>query len=159
VAYKNPKDILNAFMAALRADTGTVLAACTKRKGPQHTVRLATGATAANGVQDVGVVFVALDNLQGGETPAGSGNTWWHVWTFAVNLAVPDDESDPETAEDLRLDLLSDFMEFMHSNRCCFAAMTGHIASAKCVLMSMSAEDQQVWRGVEVTVTYKALRS
>lgn len=151
MAYKNPKDILDAFMVALRADTGTVLGACTKRKGQQHTVRLATG--------EVGAVIVTLDRLAGGEQSAGSGNHWWHNWTFAVDLAVPDDETNPEAAEDLRLDLLSDFMEFMQANRCMFAAMTGHVTEAKCVLMSLSSEDQQVWRGVELQVNYKSLRS
>jgi hypothetical protein len=157
MAYASCLAIIDEFITALRTYSGTssgTLHTAAIRKGPLHTLKLKT-ATGQNCA-----VIVQLENLEGGEQGAGSGNHWWHVWALKVLLMVPDDEEAPDTAEDLRCTLLDDFMAFIQEHRCNTAGVkTGKVSAAEFILGSLAAEDQQVWRSVELTVTYKALRS
>ena len=157
MAYTSCLTIIDDFLTALRAWAVTTtgpLGDAAIRKGPLQTLKLKTSTG-----QNCAVV-VQLEMLDGGEQQAGSGNHWWHTWQLKVLLLVPDDDEHPDTAEDLRCQLLDDFMEFIHSDRCLSAgAKTGKVGAAEFLLGSLAAEDAQVWRTVETSVSYKALRS
>ncbi len=151
MAYVTPKDFVDAFLTALRADTGTMLSTAIFRKGPQRALRLAGTETA--------IVFVAVSGMEGGEQSAGSGNNWWHEWRLECTLMVPDDEADPEGAEDARLDLLDEFGEFLHANRTIGGAKVGHMSSAELQFGTLFENTTQVFRAARVVVTYRTLRS
>ena len=153
MAYTSCKAIIDEFLADIRAYATTSsgeLHTSSVRKGPIHTLRLGSGITCG--------VVVSLEGLDGGEQSAGTGNHWWHDWTLNVLLIVPDNESDPGAAEDIRCELLDDFMAFVHSDRCLVGGVKkGFVSGATFSMASLSAEEQQVWRAVECKVTYKAL--
>lgn len=147
-----PKDIINAFIAALRANTGTHLSNSLFRKGPGHAIDLRGKAHC---------VFVALVGMPDGEQSAGIGNQWWHNWALGLTLCTPDSETDREAAEDSRLDLLGDFLDFIHSEaRCVFGtAKVGRIRSAVYSIEAFPGREQQVWLMDRIVVTYRSLRS
>ena len=155
MAYTSCKDILDNFIDALRtyASTSTgALKDSTVRKGPLFTLKLGSRKSA---------VIVSLQTLEGGEQAEGSGNHWWHDWVLKVDLLVPDANGRDLTVtgqEDLRCDLLDDFMQFIHETRCLIDGVkTGRVSSAEFAIASLSDEDQQVFRSVELRVNYKAL--
>ena len=155
MAYTSCKDILDNFIDAIRtyATTSTgALKDATVRKGPLFTLKLGSHKSA---------VIVSLQTLEGGEQAAGSGNHWWHEWVLKVDLLVPDANGSTLTVtgqEDLRCDLLDDFMEFVHETRCLITGVkTGRVTSVEFAIASLSEEDQQVFRSVELRVNYKAL--
>lgn len=154
MAYVTPKAILNEYLAQLRAWTTEPLKSCVFRKGPQRVIKLAGTET--------GFCIVALRELVGGEDSAGSGNNWWHNWQFAVLLAVPDDEEDPEASEDARLDLIEQFGQFQHqiAARTLFGgAKVGRISSCTLGIGAYFENTTQVFRYAEITVDYRTLRS
>lgn len=152
MAYQTPKTVLDAVLASLRAWPTAPLAGCVFRKGPQHSVALAGTET--------GIVIVGLESLAGGEVSAGSGNNWWHEWTLALTAMVLDNEAAPETAEDNRLDLIEELGHWMHDTRTLSGgAKVGHIASCTLWAGTFFADTQQVFRGADLTITYKTLRS
>lgn len=155
MAYTSCKDILDNFIDALRtyASTSTgALKDSTVRKGPLFTLKLGSHKSA---------VIVSLQTIEGGEQAAGTGNHWWHEWVLKVDLLVPDANGSTLTVtsqEDLRCDLLDDFMEFIHTTRCLITGVkTGRVTSAEFGIASLSEEDQQVFREVDLRVNYKAL--
>jgi len=151
--YVTPKTILTNYLTALRAWAGAPLAACVFRKGPQRTLTLSAA-------QDT-ICIVALRALEGGEESAGSGNNWWHNWSFAVLLMVKDDPEDPEASEDARLDLIEQFGQCQHqmSMRTMAGAKVGHISSCTLGIGEYFENSTQVFRYAEIVVTYKTLRS
>ena len=153
MAYVTPKTILNNYLAALRAWEGEPLASCVFRKGPQRTIRMSAA-------QDT-ICIVALRALEGGEVSAGSGNNWWHDWSFAVLLMVKDDETDPEASEDTRLDLIEQFGQCQHQMavRTMEGAKVGHITACTLGIGQYFENTTQVFRYAEIVVTYKTLRS
>lgn len=152
MSLPRPKTIVDDYLAALRASTETYLSQLVFRKGPQHTVKLP--------VDKVGVGFVRLEGMPGGEQGAGSGNVWRHPWSLRTILAIPDDISDPEGCEDLRLDILGDFLEFIQDTRCVSEHVkTGRLVQCDLVLAPLAAEQEQVWRCIDAIITYSARRS
>ena len=156
MAYTSCKDILDTFIDALRTYASTSAGAlkdATVRKGPLFTLKL--------GANHKSAVIVSLQTIEGGEQAAGSGNHWWHEWVLKVDLLVPDANGSTLTVtsqEDLRCDLLDDFMEFIHATRCLITGVkTGRVTSAEFGISALSEEDQQVFRTVELRVNYKAL--
>lgn len=156
MAYTSCKDIIDNFIDAIRtyASTSTgALKDATVRKGPLFTLKL--------GASHKSAVIVSLQTLEGGEQAAGAGNHWWHDWVLKVDLLVPDANGRDLTVtgqEDLRCDLLDDFMQFIHETRCLITGVkTGRVSSAEFYIASLSEEDQQVFRSVELRVNYKAL--
>lgn len=157
MAEMSPKMILDKVLASLRAWTGEPLASATFRKGSQRSVRLADG--------DSGIVIVALEELTGGEQSAGVGNHWWENWSVLIHLAVPDDEDDPEGAEDTRLDMLHQVGLWMQANRTLFdteteaASKRARIASARLHFGPLLEAEEQLWRQVFVSCEWGTLRS
>jgi hypothetical protein len=158
--YVPVKTILNTFLTNLRAwdgetaeDDGEPLASCVFRKGPQYALNLGSAECAC---------VVALRELIGGEQSAGSGNNFWHSWSFAVVLAVPDDETAPETTEDLRLDLIDEFLAFMADidTRTMFGgAKWGVVSGCTLGMGKVFAADDTIYRYADITVEYRSLRS
>jgi len=148
------KTIIDTFLERLRAWEGEPLASCIFRKGPQYALNLG-GAKCA--------CIVALRELRGGEQSAGSGNNFWHTWALGVVLAVPDDDTTPEAAEDLRLDLIDEFLSFMADidSRTMFGGAKWGVVSG-CVLGMgplFLADDKARYRYADLTVEYRSLRS
>lgn len=154
MSYVAPKTVLNTFLTNLRAWTGEPLASCVFRKGPQYGLKLTSAQTCA--------CIVALRELVGGEESAGSGNNFYHSWAFAVVLLVRDDNTAPETIEDLRLDLIEQFGQFMADidTRSMFGgAKRGHISSCRLGMGQYFPNDDTIYRYAEITVEYRTLRS
>lgn len=151
--YVAPKLILNTFLEKVRAYTSEPLSDCVFRKGPQVGIKLGRAPSAC---------IVALRRLADGEQSTGSGNHWWHSWQLAIWIGVPDDETHPEAAEDLRLDLIDDFTSFMGDidTRTMFeGAKVGRITTCELGMGQYFPADDTVWRYVEMTVEYRTLRS
>jgi len=147
------KTILNTFLSRARAWTVDPLASCVFRKGPQFALNLGTADCAC---------IIALRDLAGGEQSAGSGNHFWHTWAFAVVLAVPDDETDPEAAEDMRLDLIDEFLSFMADidTRTMFGgAKWGVVSGCSLGMGKVFTADDTIYRYADMTVEYRSLRS
>lgn len=151
--YVSPKTILNTFLTKLRACETDPLTDCVFRKGPQ--VGLNLGAAPSG-------CIVALRRLADGEQSTGSGNHWWHSWELAVWLGAPDSETAPETAEDLRLDLIDAFTTFMNEieTRTMFeGAKIGRITTCELGMGQYFPADDTIYRYAELTVQYRTLRS
>lgn len=145
-----PSEIIADYLTALRA--ATEFSGVSIRRGPIQALRLGAHTAA---------IVVELGELVGGEESRGSGNTWTHTWALAVTLLVPDDPDDPDAAEDARLDLLDTWLEWQGElqQRCMAAAKVGVITKVSPLLVTVTADTEQLYRAVECTVTYKALRS
>jgi hypothetical protein len=146
MAYVKPLDVMDGFLAALRAWTGEPLASATFRKGPQH------AATFGNAPALVLVGFKSL-----GEPGGGIGNNWWTECVIAVTILVPDSA----TAEDTRFDIVEEFGKFVLANRNLgtVGVQAGHILSCDFFAEPFFADVEQVFRGADFTVAYKTLRS
>lgn len=156
--YVPPKDVIDGLLDALRALSTGVLACpakggtCVYRKGPQRSVALAGTETA--------VVFVALAEMSSGEQSAGSANNWTHEWDVKLLCCVPDDETDPEGSEDARLDLIDAVLDFVHDNRTLAgAARVVRVGNVKCLIGELFANDPQVFRMADITLTYRTAKS
>jgi len=149
MAYRTPKTMLNALLAALRAwDSWPEPPVF--RKGPQQALTL--------GEQENVAILVALDQMVGGEQAAGSHNRWWHEWQIRLDIMVKDILDQADYAEDLRLDTLEEFLHFVHDNRDLGTAQVWYISSMECGLGAFAEGQQQVFRWVTVRLQYKTLR-
>jgi len=134
-------------------DAVSPLADCIVRKGPQHGVRLGSG--------DAGAIFVRWNALAG-EDPAGSGNAWFRNWTLSIIAGIPNDETDPETCEETRLELAEQLCEFLHRRdvRALFGQVkVGQMLDGRFVMMAMKDPDEDIWRVFETGYQYRTLRS
>ena len=145
------KAIKNALLAALRAHAWPdALKPIVFRKGPQLALKLA-------GTEKC-VVIVASENLGEGEQSAGSGNAWWTTPALKVVLLVPDDQT--ETSEDLRDDLYDEFCAFLHDQRTLLDTVkVCHVAAGTWRIGQLFEDTHQVFRAVDLTVSYRTLRS
>jgi hypothetical protein len=157
VSYTQPKDVLNAVIQSFKdASEQPLLSGAIHRKGPQNSVRLPSD---GNGC----VVFTQMEGLAEGERSAGSGNHWWHDWEFKVVLCVEDapdgDLSGCETAEDTRLDLAAQYLDWIHENRNLFGtAKVGRVTELKFAMIELPGDPVQRFRGVVTTLAYKTLK-
>lgn len=154
--YLSPKSAIDAVLSGLRAlDSGplqsvTAGGGVIYRKGPQRSVKLSGTETA--------VIFVALAEMPEGEQSAGSGNNWRHEWDIKVLACVPDDGT--EACEDLRLDIIDALLQFAHDNRdLAGAARVVRVGKCRCLIGELFADDKQVYRMADITLTYKTLKS
>ena len=141
-----------AFLAALRAWTVEPLASAVIRVGPCHSLRLTSTQTA--------LVIVTWLGMPGGETSAGSGNNWKRRYNYEVLLAVPDDEDDPDAADDALIDLFDQFEDFMHeiTTRSLAGARVGHIVSAPTVVLPLFENTEQLFRAIPCEINYETLK-
>lgn len=152
-----PADLLDAFLAALRATTITTLSDVVWRRGPQRAVRLAGGETALG--------IVAFAGLVDGETAAGSSNHWLQPLGLQVLVLVPDDETDPGASETTRLALAEGLLAFMQPldirslQTTSGTAKSGRFARMTAGIGPYFEDTKQVFRWVEALVEYKCLRS
>jgi hypothetical protein len=154
MAYVAPKTVLNTFLAKVRAWPGEPLKSCVFRKGPQKALTL--------GASEDCACIIALNSLLGGEESAGSANNFYHSWQFAVALLVRDDEADPEAAEDLRLDLIEQFSQFMADieTRSMFGgAKRGRITECQLGYGQYFEDSDVIYRYAELGIEYRTLRS
>ena len=151
MAYVTAKELIDAYLTALRAWAVEPLASCVFRRGPQRTISMSAA-------QDtIGIVaFQGLD-----EESAGSSNKWWTNPRLAVLLMVKDDEEDPDASEDTRLDLIEQFGQFQNQMtvRTLDGAKVGHITACTFGIGEYFENTTQVFRYAEIVVTYKTLRS
>ena len=139
-----------AFLAALRAWTVEPLASAVIRVGPCHSLRLTSTQTA--------IVIVTWLGMPGGETSAGSGNNWKRRYNYEVLLAVPDDEDDPDAADDALIALFNEFEDFMHANRSLASVRVGHIAAAPTVIVPLFENTEQLFRAIPCEINYETLK-
>ena len=149
MAGPSPSEIFAAYVDALTTQFG---ATCSIRRGPIQALRLGTKSAA---------IVCELGEMVDGEQSRGSGNTWTHNWALNVTLLVPDDPDDPDAAEDARLALLDDWLDWQGelAQRCMVLAKVGRVTRCAPLLVTVVADTEQVYRAVECTVTYMALRS
>jgi hypothetical protein len=141
-----------AFLAALRAWPVEPLASAVVRVGPCHSLRLTTGQTA--------LVIVTWLGMPAGETSAGSGNNWKRRYQYEVLLAVPDNEDDPDAADDALINLFDEFEDFMHDigTRSLAGIRVGHITAAPVVIVPLFENTEQLFRCVVCDVSYETLK-
>ena len=154
MTYVPPKTVLDTFVDALRDWEGEPLASCVFRRGPQYGIKLTAAQPCA--------CIVAVRRMVGGEEAAGSGNNFRHTWELAVLLLVRDDPDDPEGAEDMRLDLVEEFGQFMAlmDTRTMFdGAKIGRISMCEFGFGQYFENDDTIYRYAEVSVEYRTLRS
>lgn len=145
-----PKDFRTALLAGLRAWTTEPLKSAVCRVGPLYSVRLAGTETA--------LVIVSFTGLEGGERSAGSGNNWRLEPSFEVILAVPDDEQDPETADDTLLSLLEEWSLFLQANRSLAGTRVVHMTAAPVLVGPLCENTTQIFRFIPVDLRYQTLR-
>ena len=156
MAYVPPKTFVNAYLALLRAWTTAPLSTCVFRKGPIQ---------AYTPGSEPGLCIVEVAGLPTGEEPHASGNAWKHDWQLTVWLLVPDTEESPETAEDARLDLVNEFLSFMHANRTMGTGGTsggvkvGRVTGCEFSVNTLFANTQQVYRAAKMTVMYQTIKN
>lgn len=150
--YIPPKTVITTMMTSLRAWPDEPLASCVFRRGPQRALKTTIAQKCA--------CIIELAGMPDGEQSKGSGNNWWHNWAIKVLLMVKDDEADPEGAEDMRLDLLEEFLQWLQSNRSLLDnAKVGKVTGLDLGLLAFAENERQVWRYADVTLDYRTLRS
>jgi len=152
MAYVPVKEVVDDLMELMRAWEGFTEASVVFRKGPVRALR--TSETPRP------VIILTCLGLPAGEEGAGIGNHWWHNWQLQVSLLVPDDIDDPEGAEDLRYDLLEEFMDFVHENRTLLTSYkVGRVASVEFLFSTLTDDGQQVYRACRIVLGYKTLKA
>lgn len=141
VATVTPLELVNAYVGALRDWGGAPLSLAAVVKGPIHSFAVA----------DVGKPLVVVEVLgHAGEEPRAVSNITELAWRFGVTALVRDVVDDPGGAEDLRLGLAHQIMEFhqLVGNRALGGARQVRVEDCEFFVAQYFTDAQDLFRAV-----------